>query len=232
MRLIDRIRRRLRPRSAPVRTDPPRRPRGVDPRDQLHEYWRNPGGPNDPERYLEPIERSQFLMDVVRPYLSPDAPILEIGCNVGRNLAHVFDAGCRELTGIDINADAIALLRSTFPELGSTATLIVAPVEDVIKDLPDGGFDLVYTMAVLEHIHPDSEWIFGEMVRITRSILVTVEDEHGVSAHHTPRDYEAIFSALGARQVAERRASEADGLSSDFVARVFEAPATIGSRDG
>jgi SAM-dependent methyltransferase len=239
--LIDRIRRRLlgpsKATPAPTTTQAAQDEaagagRRVYPRDRLHEFWRHPDAPNDPERYREPVERSRLLLEVLSPYLSTESRILEIGPNVGRNLAYLFDAGYRDLTGIEINGDAIALLRESYPELGATATLIVSPVEDAIKDLPDGSFDLVYTMAVLEHIHPDSEWIFGEMLRITRSTLITIEDEHGVSVRHTPRNYRTIFEGLGAREVDERVASEADGLSSDFVARVFAVPTAVGGRVG
>lgn len=242
--LIDRIRRRLMgaPKTTPTSVkgtpDGPGDAAGrVHPRERLHEFWRHPDASNDPEGYRDPVERSRFLLALVEPYLAPDARILELGPNVGRNLAYLFDAGYRDLTGIEINGDAIALLRQSYPELGATATLIVSPIEDAIKDLPDGSFDLVFTMAVLEHIHPDSEWIFAEMVRIARSTLVTIEDERGTSVRHTPRDYRSVFEPLGAHQVEERRLSDAEGLSSDFVARVFEvsgalAAATAGTSGG
>jgi SAM-dependent methyltransferase len=161
-------------------------------------------------------------VDLVQPRLRPDWTVLEIGCNVGRNLSFLLDAGLRQLTGIEINGEALALLRSTYPELGSTAKLINAPVEDAIGHMAARSFDLVYTMAVLEHIHPDSEWVFAEMARITRSLLVTIEDERGVSVRHTPRDYRHVFEALGMHQILEREVSEAEGLSPGFVARVFE----------
>lgn len=232
MRLIDRLRGRASP---PGSTPPPEgAPAGrrLYSRDRLHEFWRNPDASNSPERYREPVERSRFLVELVQPHLRSDWTVLEIGCNVGRNLSFFLDAGVRQLTGIEINGEALALLRESYPELGSTATLINAPVEDSIGHMADGSFDLVYTMAVLEHIHPDSEWIFGEMARITRTLLVTVEDERGVSVRHTPRDYRQVFEGLGMRQILERSVSEAEGLSAGFVARVFEPSAGPADADG
>ena len=221
MRAIAYLRRRIgRFRtSTPVQAPPPRST--VRSREELHAHWRDPDGLNRPADYLEPTARSQFLLGFVEPYLTPGARILEIGCNVGRNLAHLFEAGHRDLTGIEINTAALALLRESFPELGQTATLIGAPVEDVIRDLPDASFDMVFAMAVLEHIHPDSEWIFGEMVRISRSVVVTIEDEHGTSRHHVPRDYRAVFEGHGMRQLAEQDVSAAEGFPTDFRARIF-----------
>jgi SAM-dependent methyltransferase len=199
--------------------------RTVDSREALHDFWRNPDRPNVPEEYLAPTERSRFLLDLIGPHLTPSSRVLEIGCNVGRNLAHLHEAGYRDLTGIEINGDAVALLRSSYPELAATATLIVSPVEDAIKAFDDDSFDLIYTMAVLEHIHPDSEWIFAEMVRVARSFVVTIEDEQGVSHHHTPRDYGQVFGSLGARQIHALPVDRIFEPAVGFVARVFETPA-------
>ena len=222
MHPIDYLRRRLR-RTRPATPAPSGVGRvQVRSRQELHAFWRNPDGGNRPEQYLEPTGRSRFLLDWIRPYVGPDPRILEIGCNVGRNLAHLFDAGYRDLTGIEINGNALAMLRESFPEMGATARLINAPVEDVIRDFPDASFDLVYAMAVLEHIHPDSEWIFDEIARITRSVVVTIEDEHGVSSHHVPRDYRAVFEGRGLHQLAERSLSSSEGFPTAFQARVFE----------
>lgn len=226
MRLIDRLRRRPLPPPPSPPSEAVAPARQLHSRDQLHEFWRNPDEPNRPEHYREPVERSRFLVDLLQPHLQADWTVLEIGCNVGRNLAFLRDAGLGRLTGIEINGEALALLRETYPELGATATLVNAPVEDVIRGMADRSFDLVYTMAVLEHLHPASEWVFGEMARVTRSLLVTVEDERGISVRHTPRDYGRVFAALGMRQILEREVSEAEGLSPGFVARVFQPAAT------
>lgn len=211
--------------AAAARPGPARTPR-IQSREELHAHWRNPDGLNRPEDYLEPTARSRYLLDLIRPYVGEQPHILEIGCNVGRNLAHLFDAGYRDLAGIEINTDALAKLREAFPELGATADLMNAPVEDVIRGIPDGSFDLVYAMAVLEHIHPDSEWIFGEMVRITRGSIVTIEDEKGVSSHHVPRDYQVVFEGLGLRQVRSQSVGATEGFPTDFEARVFTRPAS------
>lgn len=56
-------------------------------RSKLHEYWQHPNdGMNKPEDYLKRTSRSKFLLKLLRPYIDPYDHILEIGCNVGRNL--------------------------------------------------------------------------------------------------------------------------------------------------
>jgi SAM-dependent methyltransferase len=222
---MDLIRRALgRPEPRPAPRPPAPRPRTVLPKEELHAFWRDPDKVNRPEEYLAHEGRSVFLLRFLRPYLGPDASILEIGCNVGRNLAHLHDVGYRRLTGIEINGQALDVLRDTYPELASTATLLNAPVEEAIRELPDRSMDMVFTMAVLEHLHPESEWVFDEMIRIAGSTIATIEDENGVSRHHTPRDYRAVFEARGLREVAHESLGGDAGFGTPFEARAFRRP--------
>lgn len=222
---MDQIRRVLgRRESGRVAQPPTPRPRALLPKEELHAFWRDPDRVNRPEEYLAHKGRSEFLLRFLSPYLGPDVSVLEIGCNVGRNLAHLHDAGYRRLIGIELNGEALAVLRATYPSLGSTATLVNAPVEEAISEMLDQSVDIAFTMAVLEHLHPDSEWVFDEMVRVTGSTIVTVEDEHGVSRHHTPRDYRTVFEARGLRQVAHESLAADAGFGTPFEARAFQHP--------
>jgi hypothetical protein len=67
----------------------------------------------------------------------------------------------------------------------------------------------------------DSDFLFSEMVRITNRYLITIEDERGVSWRYFPRNYKKIFKSLGMKQVCQYHCSEAEGLNSNFWARVF-----------
>jgi SAM-dependent methyltransferase len=228
---MDLIHRVLRRRPAPpVAERSPKhapRPRTVLPKEELHAFWRDPDKVNRPGEYLTQERRSLFLLEFLAPYLrsgGEDPSILEIGCNVGRNLAHLHEAGYRRLTGIEINGEALVVLRAIYPQMAASASLINASVEDAIRALPSGSMDIVFTMAVLEHIHPDSEWIFDEIVRVAGSTVVSVEDEQGVSRHHTPRDYRAVFEARGLRQAAHRSLASDSGFSTRFEARAFQRP--------
>ena len=70
-----------------------------------------------------------------------------------------------------------------------------------IVEFDDSHFDVVYTMAVLMHIHPDSEFIFKEITRITKDRLIVIEDEKCISPRHFPRNYKSVFENLGMRQI-------------------------------
>lgn len=191
-------------------------------RAELHEYWRAPNDTaNPPDYYLQGEPRSRFLLDLIQQHVGSAGSILEIGCNVGRNLHFLYQAGYRSLAGIEISAGALEMMRQHFGEMAAHSRIIHSPVEDAIRALRDREFDAVYTMAVLEHIHPDSEWIFREMVRVCGKCLITIEDEGDISPRHFPRNYRQVFEPLGLRQVYERPSGDIQGLPAPTVARVF-----------
>jgi SAM-dependent methyltransferase len=188
-------------------------------RDELWSFWRSPDPSNQPEGYRDAPERTAFLLELVERHVAKDAAILELGCNVGRNLNALALAGYTDLTGVEINRDAVALLRKTYPALDG-ATIRAIPIEQAVKPFRDQAFGLVYTMAVLEHLHPDSEFVFRHMARIGRKVIV-IEDEFGVSNRHFPRNYGEVFRDLGMLEVGTQSCANVPGLGPDFMARVF-----------
>lgn len=207
----------LRRKKTPVQSDKKSVPN--ESLNRIHEYWRAPDdGMNQPSKYAEaPVERSKFLVQKVAGLVSKDAKILEIGCNTGRNLAFLRQAGFRNVSAIEISEAAIVNLRAAYPELVDVS-VVNLPVEDVARAWGDKEFDLIITMAVLEHIHTDSEWIFAEMARAGKR-LITIEDERTTSWRHFTREYQAVFEALGMKQIDS--ADGVDGLPKQFRYRAF-----------
>jgi len=199
--------------------------RPIRPRNDLAAYWANPDdGMNAPENYLRsgsPTKRSEYLIALVRKHSIPDPAMLEIGCNAGRNLNALWQAGFHQLTAIEISSPAVMLFRETFPDLAQHVRIHNCAVENCIRSFDDSHFDAVFAMAVLQHIHPDSDWVFREIARITKGVLLTIEDEQSVSPRHIPRRYDRIFEQLGMRQVFHERNSEEHGFYNAFVTRVF-----------
>lgn len=191
-------------------------------RDVLHNYWRNPKDLNRAENYIKPVERSRYLHEHLKEYGGVDATILEVGCNVGRNLNYLCQAGYNNLSGVEISPAAVELLTKTYPELASKATIYNASIEDIIPKFKDNQFDIVYTMAVLEHIHTQSEWIFREIQRVTKSYLITIEDEIGLTERHFPRNYKQVFEPLGFKQVTQEAENCKKIVGGCFVLRVFQ----------
>jgi len=176
---------------------------------EIHDFWKDPYQKNSPKNYLKGEEKSKFLAGLID--IPKDSKILEIGCNVGRNLNYLSKAGFTNLTGVEISKKAVELAKIYYPDL----KILNSSIEDIIKDLNE--FDLVFVMAVLEHIHPDSEWIFPEVARISK-MLITIEDERSMSHRHFPRNYKDIFEPK-LKQIKEINGIEE--LDKNFIARIF-----------
>jgi SAM-dependent methyltransferase len=161
---------------------------------------------------------TEYLVSLVKQYVKPDASIVELGCNAGRNLYQLWQAGYQNLSGVEINSGALNLMKQKFPDMNVKA--YEGSIEDRIRAL--GEFDLVFTIAVLEHIHIDSEWVFEEIARKAKRYLITIEGEEKIESDlHFPRNYKSIFENLGMRQVYEMHLSDKVGVHARFRARVF-----------
>ena len=136
---------------------------------EAHEYWKHPPSENRPELYMEGLYKSESLFRLMKDHIKKYDSILELGCNVGRNLAYLYHNGFEELWGIDINEDAIK--KNICPE----AKFMIGSIEEVIKKIPDKNFDIVFSMAVLMHIPPESDWIMEEIARITNKYIFIME---------------------------------------------------------
>lgn len=194
--------------------------------EQIHNYWKNPGENNFPEKYHDPkggLTRSNILVKLVKEQtnLHADSSILELGCNIGRNLWALNKNNFSNIHGIEINPDAVKKMGQYYPDLEKNATIITGSIEDWIKT-NNNKFELVFTMAVLEHIHNDSEWIFPEISKITKNYLITIEDEKTVSSRHFPRNYQNIFEKLGMKQIFWHDCKEMPNWRGKFFARVFQ----------
>lgn len=166
--------------------------------------------------YYGPNETSERIRRTLDATLDRDAAVLELGCSSGRHLSHLADHGYRDLTGIEINEEARAVMESAFPDLAATGTFHFDAIEDVIADFDDGQFDAVYAVETLQHIHPDNDWVFEEIARVTDDVLVTVEIESptnpqgpaDVDVNYVNEDFplyyrnwDRVFSALGFTEV-------------------------------
>ncbi|WP_132060629.1 class I SAM-dependent methyltransferase [Halorussus amylolyticus] len=186
--------------------------------DDNHRYWANRSEEFSPAYYADigQNEVTETLAAVFDHYVDADAAILEVGCSSGRHLAHLLDAGYQDLTGIDINDDSFDVMADRYPRLFETGTFHTGAIEDIVPEFPDGAFDVVYSVETLQHIHPDDEWVFEELARVTSDLLVTAENEgnsprrgrEGAEVSHVHddfplyhRDWKRIFSDIGLAQL-------------------------------
>lgn len=100
---------------------------------------------------------------------------MELGCNCGVNLNGLHNVGYRRLAGIEMNANALAEMGRSFPDLERIAEISLGTLEDLLPKIPSKSVDVVFSMGVLMHVHPKSHLIFSEMVRIARRYVAIIE---------------------------------------------------------
>jgi SAM-dependent methyltransferase len=144
-----------------------------------HQYWANRSEDFSPSYYADigQNEVSETLSAVFNHYAEDDAAILEVGCSSGRHLARLLDEGFENLTGIDINDDSFDVMADYYPRLAETGAFRAGAMEDTVPEFPDDEFDVVYSVETLQHVHPDNEWVFEELARVTGDLLITAENE-------------------------------------------------------
>ena len=123
-----------------------------------------------------PLQRwliDRFHREVLGAVLASGASsALEVGCGEGFVLRYLRDrVGYIQLEGVDLDPSAVAAARRLVPGLP-------VQVGDVYRlPYPDGAFDLVLCLEVLEHLE-DPRAALGEIRRVTRRLaLLSVPHE-------------------------------------------------------
>ena len=182
-------------------------------RKEVHAYWSEPPHTNRAKRYIgRPGYRT--IIALADQYVAKDAALLELGCNVGTTMDALRLAGYSNLTGIEINPEAVALLHQLYGDLG---TILTGPIEQHLPKL--GAFDMIYSKAVLCHVHTDSDGIFAQMAERTRFILTVEDEQTRSSGRHFPRNYRLVLKQFGFRQV--EYIHEPEGMGAPYVARLL-----------
>jgi SAM-dependent methyltransferase len=145
-----------------------------------------------------------YLSALVSKYAAPDDKILEIGCNAGSNLNGLYQKGYRNLNGVKINNNALEQMKVSFPNLYQNTELFYGDAAQVIRKFKPKSIDLIFTMAVLIHIHPSvSNALFDEMVRVSKGYIITIEHETNQCNYVFPRNYRRVFESRGCRHLFE-----------------------------
>lgn len=172
---------------------------------RVQEYWAtrtSEGSDNRPIDYADkPTPIVDFLHDFWSPEVQPTDRILELGTNAGANLAHLSRLGYRRLAGVEINPHALQQLRDSFPDLAEQADLIEGSFEAVLPTLADDSADVVFTMAVLLHVHPASNAVLDHMARIAHRHVCVIESESVTLPYIYARDYGRVFAVRGWREI-------------------------------
>ena len=110
---------------------------------------------------------TDFMADEILSF-SPSS-VFEFGCNVGKNLLAIKARAPRTFTaGVDINGDAVQYGRT------QNHLSLVCGDEQVCDIIPDGTYDVVFTVSVLDHI-PDPKPTLANLARISRGTVLLLE---------------------------------------------------------
>jgi pseudaminic acid biosynthesis-associated methylase len=123
---------------------------------------------NESYRKQTGITVQQIFEDFFDP-LDRSSKILELGCNVGINFEILKKMGFSNLTGVEINTEAISIAKHNHPNLN----FINSSIEEFNSNQK---YDLVYTAGVLIHINPNSlNSIISKIVSLSKKYIFGFE---------------------------------------------------------
>ena len=160
-------------------------------------YWekRERGSSHGPDQYVELQESSHALIDeIVRRASGRSAPILDVGCNVGRHLNALHKLGYTNLYGIDVQREAFEHMERVFPEVKKAAHLDQGTFQDCLPRVADRFFEVTFTHGATLELVPPSFPVCREMARVTSKAVVLVINENGQAY---PRLWETEFLRAG-----------------------------------
>jgi len=184
-----------------------------------HEFWLHPNKKNHPLTYImHGDDRAIYLSTLIHDAIG-GASVLEVGCNAGRNLVQLAVDGL-DVSGVEINPDAVELMHVLYPS--QDWDIHIGPASETLPQcIP---VDTVFTIAVLEHIHPDEiDIILDEMTRLAGKGIITIENEDRSTGRHWPRNYQGLIECRGFKQIHEETVPAEIGQDvSGFRTRVFQ----------
>jgi len=186
--------------------------------DRVREYWTDPDDNNVAGSYIAPRLYTTVLGALIAGEFDKGARILELGCNVGRNLDELCRRGFYNLHAVEINLGAVELGGATYPGLYYDLTVHGVDVGEFI-DLDTGPYDLIFTVAHLEHLHHDTGWRVLDWMAANTGNIVTLEDEVTDMGYHYRRNYQDEFERRAFVQLYAWQNVSALELTKDFTLR-------------
>jgi len=177
------------------------------------------------------LSRRQMAEQILKPWISSDASVLDFGCGPGFLAAQVVEFAA-DVVGVDVSSGTLACAQLLNPGPAYRHN------RDGDLPLADGSIDLVYSIAVFQHIDP-SDWsaYFADFARVLRpggrgvcQVAIADRDPHtyraprGLRGHYSLRfgqrasdEVQAVVAASGFEDV-QVRPIRSDVLIDDDVA--------------
>lgn len=156
-------------------------------------YWerRLLGDSLGPQQFVELDASSHILIEEVIKHASgPGAPILDLGCNVGRYLNALYKRGFTNLYGIDVQREAFVHMDKVFPDMKAVAHVEQGTFQEYLPRVPDRFFEVVFTRGATLELIPPSFPICRHVARAASRAVVLAITENG---HAYPRLWETEF---------------------------------------
>ena len=145
-----------------------------------------------PQQFVELQSSSHILInEVVKQASGLGAPILDLGCNVGRHLNTLYKLGFTNLYGIDVQREAFVLMEKIFPDMKAAMHVEQGMFQDYLPRVPDRFFEVVFTHGATLELVPPSFPICWHMARTASRAIVLAINENG---HAYPRLWETEFT--------------------------------------
>lgn len=176
--------------------------------EKAREYWRNPRLYATPEELgiCEPKffaqeslgALSDWLIEALRSArLSRSHKILEIGCNCGRNLDRLFKAGYTNVFGVEISPEAVDYAWVVHQRIANK--IVCTDAQSYLAEQGPNSFHVIFTQSILMHVPPEEDYLFGQMARVARHLILVNEVERMtqiLERHKYPRNYREVFEAF------------------------------------
>lgn len=153
----------------------------------LGEYWRHASAFEEHMKLCEVQTTARGIL----ADLPPRSRVLDAGCGLGRWVKWLNDHG-HDACGVDVSADALRIAKHHLPDL----ELAVADVRAL--PFPDGCFDAVLSMGVLEHFEEGPQEGLEEARRVLRpgGLLFLSLPYEGLMRRFVHRPHQAIVRTL------------------------------------
>lgn len=91
--------------------------------------------------------------------ISLESKILDAGCGGGYVLGELYKSGYKNIWGFDSSISGIDVTKKNYPEIKDRVGLHDAYIKTLPDTLPDGGYDLVLSIEVIEHLHSPKTYL-------------------------------------------------------------------------
>ncbi len=144
-----------------------------------------------PEFYLDMDEASAFYTERLLQHVPLNSSILELGANCGRNLHFFRKAGFKNVSGIELNKEAIRNAFLHYPDVAED--IVQGTIQKLLPFWEQ--VDVIFTSVTLMHIPWDDDWVLDTITEKARKLIMVTELENSSNPPGLKfaRDYQVEF---------------------------------------